>query len=270
MDWIKSALDSDDESQDENKIENSDKLDNQNQLNSSDTHINKTPASISNKIHKRINPVLDSKGSNYSEKLEKDKITELPQLFSFKGKHRETEKLDSNEFVKINVPTDVPDDLLEVNTSADLTNINPQESYRNDVKPNYDMVDYSQVIQSFNVSNANSTIKASKRREWQASDLSIKDIHADDLRMSKSEKITRYSSSKEALMEGREAFKLPTRLMETDDGELLTTNMIRRTQKRKHQINWLAQESHERELELLEASAQMRKTKHETQMKYGW
>eukprot|EP00747_Dinoflagellata_sp_TGD_P164302 gnl/TRDRNA2_/TRDRNA2_184060_c0_seq1.p1 gnl/TRDRNA2_/TRDRNA2_184060_c0~~gnl/TRDRNA2_/TRDRNA2_184060_c0_seq1.p1 ORF type:complete len:280 (-),score=66.66 gnl/TRDRNA2_/TRDRNA2_184060_c0_seq1:84-923(-) len=43
-----------------------------------------------------------------------------------------------------------------------------------------------------------------------------------------------------------------------------------KTQKRKHQINWLAQEAMERESETLERAASQRLTKSQTSMKYGW
>jgi hypothetical protein len=43
-----------------------------------------------------------------------------------------------------------------------------------------------------------------------------------------------------------------------------------RTQKRKHQINWLAQEAMEKEAELLDRNATSRLTKAQTSMKYGW
>merc|ERR1712048_518330 len=43
-----------------------------------------------------------------------------------------------------------------------------------------------------------------------------------------------------------------------------------RVQKRKHQINWLAQEAMEKEAELLDRNATARLTKSQTQMKYGW
>lgn len=89
--------------------------------------------------------------------------------------------------------------------------------------------------------------------------------------------------SKAALLEGRPTYKGPTRVLQTDDGQLLATNVLRKTSKRKHQvgalivltlicfqISWLAAEAQERELKLLERTAQARKTKHETQMKYGW
>lgn len=43
-----------------------------------------------------------------------------------------------------------------------------------------------------------------------------------------------------------------------------------RIQKRKHQINWLAQEAMDKEAELLDRNATSRLTKAQTQMKYGW
>lgn len=43
-----------------------------------------------------------------------------------------------------------------------------------------------------------------------------------------------------------------------------------RIQKRKHQINWLAQEAMDKEAELLDRNATSRLTKSQTQMKYGW
>eukprot|EP00927_Polykrikos_kofoidii_P038552 TRINITY_DN32964_c0_g1_i1.p1 TRINITY_DN32964_c0_g1~~TRINITY_DN32964_c0_g1_i1.p1 ORF type:complete len:338 (-),score=68.43 TRINITY_DN32964_c0_g1_i1:295-1308(-) len=43
-----------------------------------------------------------------------------------------------------------------------------------------------------------------------------------------------------------------------------------RIQKRKHQINWLAQEAMDNEAELLDRNASGRLTKSQTQMKYGW
>jgi len=43
-----------------------------------------------------------------------------------------------------------------------------------------------------------------------------------------------------------------------------------RTQKRKHQINWLASEAMEKEAEMLDRNAQGRLTKAQTSAKYGW
>jgi len=43
-----------------------------------------------------------------------------------------------------------------------------------------------------------------------------------------------------------------------------------RIQKRKHQINWLAQEAMEKEAEMLDRAASSRLTKSQTSMKYGW
>lgn len=43
-----------------------------------------------------------------------------------------------------------------------------------------------------------------------------------------------------------------------------------KNQKRKHQINWLAQEAMEKEAELLDRAASSRLTKSQTSMKYGW
>mmetsp|Transcript_68928 Transcript_68928/g.165430 ORF Transcript_68928/g.165430 Transcript_68928/m.165430 type:complete len:299 (+) Transcript_68928:50-946(+) len=43
-----------------------------------------------------------------------------------------------------------------------------------------------------------------------------------------------------------------------------------RVQKRKHQINWLANEAMEKEAELQDRASQNRLTKAQTQMKYGW
>jgi hypothetical protein len=43
-----------------------------------------------------------------------------------------------------------------------------------------------------------------------------------------------------------------------------------RTQKRKHQINWLAQEAMEKEAEMLDRNANRTLTKSQTSMKYGW
>jgi len=43
-----------------------------------------------------------------------------------------------------------------------------------------------------------------------------------------------------------------------------------RNQKRKHQINWLANEAMEKEAELLDRAASSRLTKAQTSMKYGW
>eukprot|EP00929_Paragymnodinium_shiwhaense_P000164 TRINITY_DN100405_c0_g1_i1.p1 TRINITY_DN100405_c0_g1~~TRINITY_DN100405_c0_g1_i1.p1 ORF type:complete len:283 (+),score=79.65 TRINITY_DN100405_c0_g1_i1:89-937(+) len=43
-----------------------------------------------------------------------------------------------------------------------------------------------------------------------------------------------------------------------------------RSQKRKHQINWLAQEAMDKEAEMLDRNASGRLTKAQTQMKYGW
>eukprot|EP00920_Eleutheroschizon_duboscqi_P001748 GHVT01004517.1.p1 GENE.GHVT01004517.1~~GHVT01004517.1.p1 ORF type:complete len:526 (+),score=50.00 GHVT01004517.1:308-1885(+) len=49
-----------------------------------------------------------------------------------------------------------------------------------------------------------------------------------------------------------------------------TTNEPRKMQKRKHQINWLAHEAQEKEMDLLERTAHTRQSKYQTQMKYGW
>merc|ERR1711974_173093 len=43
-----------------------------------------------------------------------------------------------------------------------------------------------------------------------------------------------------------------------------------RVQKRKHQINWLAQEAMEKEAEMLDRNATSRLTKSQTSLKYGW
>jgi len=49
-----------------------------------------------------------------------------------------------------------------------------------------------------------------------------------------------------------------------------TLSNASRVQKRKHQINWLAQEAMDKEAELLDRNATSKLTKAQTQMKYGW
>eukprot|EP00375_Theileria_parva_P002492 XP_765170.1 hypothetical protein [Theileria parva strain Muguga] len=124
-------------------------------------------------------------------------------------------------------------------------------------------------MDSFNKSNINFD-KLLKSSQWLGPKVKVTDIKADDLRLSKIEKERNYTCNKDILYEGGKRFNMPTRLMETEDGHVITTNVARRTQKRKHQINWLAMEAQDKEAEILEQTIHMRKSKRETQMKYGW
>eukprot|EP00923_Selenidium_pygospionis_P036940 GHVN01064706.1.p1 GENE.GHVN01064706.1~~GHVN01064706.1.p1 ORF type:complete len:403 (-),score=72.10 GHVN01064706.1:598-1782(-) len=50
----------------------------------------------------------------------------------------------------------------------------------------------------------------------------------------------------------------------------MRTKEPNRMAKSKHQISWLAQESMDRELEMMEKTSHTRQSKYQTQMKYGW
>ncbi|KAL8446316.1 hypothetical protein Emed_005124 [Eimeria media] len=64
--------------------------------------------------------------------------------------------------------------------------------------------------------------------------------------------------------------RLATKVWSAKDGAITETLEPKQMQKRKHQINWLAAEAHEKELEMLEMTARTRQTKYQTAMKYGW
>lgn len=191
---------------------------------------------------------------------------------------RKPETYSKDEIIRINVPQLSEEDLREIeapsqnNLSHDDNDQDLPEMQQEDdpTSRQQGSLDTLEIMQSFNMIHGGSKIKPPKQRDWFGSNIRVTDIKAEDLRMSKTEKSARYSTSKVALLEGRTAFQAPVRRLETDDGQLLTTNVMRKTSKRKHQISWLAADAQERELELLEKTAQSRKTKHETQMKYGW
>ncbi|UKJ90533.1 hypothetical protein MACJ_001467 [Theileria orientalis] len=125
-------------------------------------------------------------------------------------------------------------------------------------------VDFNEALESFNKSNLNMDKLTNK---WIDSKMNIKEIKADDLLAgAEHERLTKNPIT----TDDKKKFTLATKLMESDDGQVITTNVARRTQKRKHQINWLAMEAQDKEAEILERTAHMRKSKRETQMKYGW
>ncbi|GIX63694.1 PAP 25A-associated domain-containing protein, putative [Babesia caballi] len=216
-------------------------------------------------------------------------------LFSLATTPRKAEDFTKAEQVRINPPKPSGDELPHPHAAADAL-AETSQSTGEDMTvamPQRDQpgagpkgaLDTLEIMQCFNMMHSGANIKAPKQRDWFGSDIRVTEINADDLRMSKvyvggivlaqflclcSEKSARYSTSKQAMLEGGTAFTAPARRLETDDGHVLTTNVMRKTSKRKHQISWLAADAQERELELLERSAQARKTKHETQMKYGW
>ncbi|CAK0845755.1 unnamed protein product, partial [Prorocentrum cordatum] len=59
-------------------------------------------------------------------------------------------------------------------------------------------------------------------------------------------------------------------MYETEAWKKTTLANPNRTQKRKHQINWLAQEAIDKEAEMLDRQANGRMSKGQTAMKYGW
>lgn len=59
-------------------------------------------------------------------------------------------------------------------------------------------------------------------------------------------------------------------MYETEAWKKTTLANPNRTQKRKHQINWLAQEAIDKEAEMLDRQANGRMSKAQTSMKYGW
>ncbi|BAM40335.1 conserved hypothetical protein [Theileria orientalis strain Shintoku] len=125
-------------------------------------------------------------------------------------------------------------------------------------------VDFNEALESFNKSNLNMDKLTNK---WIDSKMKIKEVKADDLLAGADrERLTKNPIT----TDDKKKFTLATKLMESDDGQVITTNVARRTQKRKHQINWLAMEAQDKEAEILERTAHMRKSKRETQMKYGW
>jgi hypothetical protein len=46
--------------------------------------------------------------------------------------------------------------------------------------------------------------------------------------------------------------------------------MPTKTQRRKHQLNWLAYEAAQKEVEMMERQAEAKRTKQEVRRKYGW
>merc|ERR1712039_289348 len=59
-------------------------------------------------------------------------------------------------------------------------------------------------------------------------------------------------------------------MYETDKWKTTTHANPNRIQKRKHQINWLAQEAIDKEAEMLDRKSQGMLTKAQTSLKYGW
>ncbi|AFZ79559.1 hypothetical protein BEWA_024080 [Theileria equi strain WA] len=194
-------------------------------------------------------------------------------LFTIEKKSRNPETFKVDNLVKINVETCTEDEILNANVKNTDTTQPESQTTGQYIAPEvqeYDAFDYSKTLHSFNVSNPNSEVRIPKSKEWQGAEIHITDINAEDLRMSKEEKERAFSGTKEALMEGRKRYSIMAHRMETDDGHILTSNTVRRTQKRKHQINWLAAEAQDKEMEIMERTAHMRKSKHEARMKYGW
>lgn len=193
-----------------------------------------------------------------------------PSLFTLSTASRRAEDYTKDETVEIR-PLQPDEDCVyeEENCESSIEAASHNHDTPAPVKVQGNL-DTSDIMQCFNMIHSGGNIKAPKQRDWFGSNIRVIDINADSLRQDRIEKSKQYSMSKAALLEGRPTYKGPTRVLQTDDGQLLATNVLRKTSKRKHQISWLAAEAQERELKLLERTAQARKTKHETQMKYGW
>ncbi|GBE60752.1 PAP 25A-associated domain-containing protein, putative [Babesia ovata] len=291
MDWLRSAL-NDDTSSDEEGLGNAADVaagssnrnieikESSTSSEQKDDHIAHTDVDYGvNEAAEADTLSKDVEGGQDRESLD---VSPPPQsvpepLFSF-ATSRQAEDYSKAEIIRINPPQLSEEDLRELeapvgddpsheDSHLDATGVQPeQESLNSRQKGSLDTLE---IMQRFNMIHSGSNIKAPKQRDWFGSDIRVTEINADDLRMGKNEKSASYSTSKAALLEGRTAFQAPARRLETDDGHVLTTNVMRKTSKRKHQISWLAADAQERELELLERTAQARKTKHETQMKYG-
>ncbi|ORM40909.1 uncharacterized protein BXIN_1716 [Babesia sp. Xinjiang] len=281
MDWLRSALN---DSDSEGTIDNSEAA-----IDSATAKTEGTKETIAN------DSTEDKTGEYVHQKSEKASLKEAgvvegsgdhqdtesyappPPLFSLTTTTRKVEDYSRTECVKINPPKPTEDPISDsVSTLKESQGAAGQEQppkssqQTSPVTQAQGALDTLEIMQRFNMTNSEGQVKAPKRGDWFGTNIRVTDINADDLRMGKTEKSARYSTSKEALLEGRSMFKAPARQLETDDGQLLVTNVMRKTSKRKHQISWLAADAQEQELELLERTAQARKTKHETQMKYGW
>ncbi|CBZ54156.1 conserved hypothetical protein [Neospora caninum Liverpool] len=68
----------------------------------------------------------------------------------------------------------------------------------------------------------------------------------------------------------REKLTITTNVWSAKDKGVIQTQEPRGMQKRKHQINWLAAEAAEKELEMWEMLSKNRQNKYQTAMKYGW
>ncbi|UKK01927.2 hypothetical protein MACK_001280 [Theileria orientalis] len=187
-----------------------------------------------------------------SQELTESDLQKLSQTTSIKGSgssiHGLTKSVirESNRFTEPSEPT-----------QSDQTSHTQASEY-------VEKVDFNEALESFNKSNLNMDKLTNK---WIDSKMKIKEIKADDLLAgAEHERLTKNPIT----TDDKKKFTLPTKLMETEDGQVITTNVARRTQKRKHQINWLAMEAQDKEAEILERTAHMRKSKRETQMKYGW
>lgn len=279
MDWLKSALtgDSDDSDTDENVKAASREGDvakappSQESAGAFEDEVNDVTASVEDKS---VEGVKDE-CSTHEESPKREKITGPPvSLFSLSTSSRKAE--DYSKADKVEIRRILPEDAYESEgdyEEAEAPNISQGqlETAVPEAEPKaHGSLDAMEIMHHFNVIHKGGSVKAPKNRDWFGSNIEVIDINADQLRMDRIEKSKQYSMSKTALLEGRTNYKGPTRTLETDDGQVLLTNVLRKTSKRKHQISWLASEAQERELELLERTAQARKTKHETQMKYGW
>ncbi|XP_026194072.1 uncharacterized protein LOC34617954 [Cyclospora cayetanensis] len=79
-----------------------------------------------------------------------------------------------------------------------------------------------------------------------------------------------YAASTSGPLAKKAKLRLATKVWSAKDGTVTETLEPKFMQKRKHQINWLAAEAHEKELEMLELTARTRQSKYQTAMKYGW
>ncbi|CDR94063.1 hypothetical protein, conserved [Babesia bigemina] len=306
MDWLRSALNEDSSSDEESSQKDAGAAvgdsNNHVDLNASSTSSERKNDNIANaddedsvdEDNEADTPRIDEEGSPDRASLDDDSPAPrgAPEpLFSFTTA-RQAEDYSRAAIVRINPPQLSEEDLRELEAPAgndpwhDDSQAGSTEAQPERARPaagQKGSMDTMEIMQCFNMIHSGSNIKPPKQRDWFGSDIRVTEIKADDLRMGQNEKSARYSTSKAALLEGRATFQAPARRLETDDGHVLTTNVMRKTSKRKHQvgshsailaihvqISWLAADAQERELELLERTAQARKTKHETQMKYGW
>ncbi|GFE54927.1 PAP 25A-associated domain-containing protein [Babesia ovis] len=279
MDWLRSALNQEDSS-DEERLEETVTVSTQGA--NLATSVDIKEATTDDGGVKKADSVGLSQNATATKCVDKpveskDSKETVP-LFSLASTSRKVDDFSKAECIKINPPKPTEDLVEPPQISHGGTNEEDEEEQENSgpVEPSLGTtktegtLDTLEIMQRFNMLHSDGHVKAPKRGDWFGGNIRVTEIKADDLRMGKTEKRARYSTSKEALLEGRSAYKAPTRQLETDDGQLLTSNVMRKTSKRKHQISWLAADAQERELELLERTAQARKTKHETQMKYGW